>query len=865
MGSGSSLQGAFGVNGKVMSAKPRNGKLTNLSARTLFLWWIATACVSAQTKGPVGELVAQLTSSNPQVRKAALAELERIGSNDKTVVTALAAALSDPDVRVRLQASEALKDLGAAASPAINELIAALGSRVMGVPGNAQQALVAIGPQTIPTLIDSLGKIPEQARSRAVWVLGYLGEQATPALIEAMNDDQADVRIVAIRAIIEMGDRGQRAVPALVHALGDSEEDVRESAAAALGRIGTKARSAAPALTVALRDSAWSVRREAAGALARVGPDPSEAIPALESASKNDAAPEVRAAAASAIVSVARSVADRYRAVVDLIVALEDKDPKVRKAAASALGTLGPEAADAVGPLTALLLKDPDRHMRSWAADALGEIGPAARSAVPSLIAGIKDSDPWLRRIAAEALGRIGSASDDIISTLIIAQRDPAETAREGALSAMVTLAERSARAGDYAAIEPLKRASSALKSGDPRTHSLQTIERFEEAIDSLAAKERADWPSRIMSLIAHHPVTVTLVALAGLYLTWLAILRLAILKIWPVRVLKWSRALSSRFEVELPDALGKRKFSLRTLVLAGFENHPLVLDAWVARHAGRARDRFLRAEPVHARSTYVPIPLFVDGKLTPALDTEAVAPIRARDRWSIVILGEDGLGKSTLAYQFALWGLSDSPAGRLCPDVQMLPVLIESESAHDVCNDTAAFGAAVVSKLQELIEPVEPIADEFVERLLRTRRILVLLDGATDMDSDTESSTSSRTLFSGGLLPALALVITTTAQVPDPTILVEPQRLDRNHLLPFVSAYLARANLAGLPDATIYQVCARLAELAGPDRGVTPLLARKLVEEVVAAVRAGRSPLDLTASLPELMLSIESNRLMGS
>jgi HEAT repeat protein len=639
--------------------------------------------------------------------------------------------------------------------------------------------------------------------------------------------------------------------------LGDRDQDVRESAADALSRIGTKAKAAVPALVVALRDSAWSVRREAAGALARVGPEPSDAMPALKRVLKEDLTPEVRAAAASAIISVARTAPDRRQAVLELILALKDSDPKVRKAAASALGASGSDASDAVVPLAAVLLKDPDRQARSWAADALGEIGPVARPAVPSLIAALDDSDPWLRRIAAEALGKIGSASEDIISALIIVSRDPTETAREGAIGAMVGLAERSARAGDTTAIEPLKRASAALKSGDARTRAIEALDRLEPALDSLEAKQRADWRTWTAGLIEQHPATVALVALFGLYLAWLEILRFAILNRSPLRVLSWSRALAGRFEVTLPVMLGKPKVSLRSLVLAGFENHPMVLDAWVARHASAARERFLRSETVQARSTYVPIPLFVNDKPIPSLDARAIQSIQGKDRWSIGIWGEDGLGKTTLACQLALWGLADAPADRLCPDVQMLPVLIEPGTGYDVHKDAAAFKAAVKEKLQELIEPAESIPDDLFERLLRARRILVLLDGV----SDSETSASDRALSSHPDFPASALVITSRVRVPGSTILLEPRRLDRDHLLPFVSTYLARADLADLPDVTIYQVCARLAEMAGPDRGISPLLAGLLVEKVAAAVRAGRSPLDLPASVPELVLPIESDR----
>ncbi len=193
-----------------MSARAGGRKLPKLLPRILLVGCLAASSLSAQTQGTIERLVGDLKSTDPQVRKTALSELARFGPNDRAAVTGMAAALSDRNQGIRLQASEGLKNLGAAAAPAVDELIAALGSRMMGVSTNAQQALVAIGPQAIPTLITSLEKIPERTRRRTVWVLGYMGDDATPALIEAMKNDQSDVRVAAVRAIIEMGEKGQR-------------------------------------------------------------------------------------------------------------------------------------------------------------------------------------------------------------------------------------------------------------------------------------------------------------------------------------------------------------------------------------------------------------------------------------------------------------------------------------------------------------------------------------------------------------------------------------------------------------------------------------------------------------------------------
>ena len=70
---------------------------------------------------------------------------------------------------------------------------------------------------------------------------------------------------------------GQPAVPSLIEALGDEDWDVRREAAWALGEIGDA--RAVPSLIEALRDEDWRVREAAVEALEGIG---APALPELE-------------------------------------------------------------------------------------------------------------------------------------------------------------------------------------------------------------------------------------------------------------------------------------------------------------------------------------------------------------------------------------------------------------------------------------------------------------------------------------------------------------------------------------------------------------------------------------------------------
>ena len=101
------------------------------------------------------------------------------------------------------------------------------------------------------------------------------------ALIAALKDRNAQVRLCAAGALGEIGPESKEAIPALSQALKDKDPKVRDQAAKALTKFGAEGKDAVPALAAALSDPNAAVRIEAAYALAAVGPEANSAIPAL--------------------------------------------------------------------------------------------------------------------------------------------------------------------------------------------------------------------------------------------------------------------------------------------------------------------------------------------------------------------------------------------------------------------------------------------------------------------------------------------------------------------------------------------------------------------------------------------------------
>lgn len=181
---------------------------------------------------------------------------------------------------------------------------------------------------------------------------------AVDALIDALRDQNADVREAAARSLGQLEDH--RATPGLIAAMSDKVPDVRRAAAEALSQLEDK--RSTDAYIAALRDSDVEMRRIAVNALGQLE-DP-KAAPALAAALK-DGDSEVRAGAASAVAEL--------------------QDPRAV-------------------PALRELLNDKDADVRENAVNALSEIRDS--TALEALIGALKSSDPVVRRAAADALGQ---------------------------------------------------------------------------------------------------------------------------------------------------------------------------------------------------------------------------------------------------------------------------------------------------------------------------------------------------------------------------------------------------------------------------------------------------------------------------
>jgi HEAT repeat protein len=195
-----------------------------------------------------------------------------------------------------------------------------------------------------------------------------------PALIQALRDEDANVRGYAIATLGQIGPGAKEAVPALLATLNDKDASVRAWAVGSLAVIGADSDVLVPVLMGSLNDGNKNLRASAARALGKVGSDARAAVPLLVRLVKEERFDEVRYPAAEAVILV--DPAAHGEAVVPFLIAYVQRADysQARVDALQLLGKLGSRA-KAAGTVVTELLEDEEENVRAAAAETLKQIG----------------------------------------------------------------------------------------------------------------------------------------------------------------------------------------------------------------------------------------------------------------------------------------------------------------------------------------------------------------------------------------------------------------------------------------------------------------------------------------------------------
>jgi formylglycine-generating enzyme required for sulfatase activity len=283
-------------------------------------------------------------------------------------------------------------------------------------------------------------------------------------------------------------------------------------------------------------------------------------------------------------------------------------------------------------------------------------------------------------------------------------------------------------------------------------------------------------------------------------------------------------------------------------------------LDAWVEQHWQTAKDEFSRLPTVTARVIHIELPVDLDGKTVGRDDENDTALLSGKhlratfSKSSAVLLisGEGGAGKTSLAYQIGQWGLTKELARH-----RMLPVLIEEEPKEEI-----TLVEAIRGKLEPFSRQREPITPEFVEQLLKSQRILVIVDHFSEMSAATRKKVTPELAD----FPAKALVITSRLDESlggVPKTVLKPMRIEGSRLSQFLEVYLSRKNKRHLFEEEVYLLaCLNLSRIVGTGRDITLLIAKLYADEMIQQ-RLGAGGI-VSDSVPVLMVSY-LNQLNGT
>ncbi len=609
-----------------------------------------------------------------------------------------------------------------------------------------------------------------------------IDRQVAP-LVELLSNRSVRLQRAAIDSLVKIG---APAIPALITAIQNDNQILRLNVTAVLSELGVEAGAAVPALINALHDPDEQVRLYATLALGNIGVGARAAEPDLIR-SLQDRSSYVRIYASYALRQIGVDVKVTIPALVK---ALSDIDPQVQANAANALGAMGIDGVVAIPELINL-----------------------AEVAVPELTKLLNVPEKYVEFAAVRALGNIGGGFQDRERKLSWAQLDSAIETFTPAVKLLEERHDLYAESG----IASIRRPLSALQ-----------------------AEKETRWLDKSIAWLLEHKIVMGIAA----YLTVVPLLSFSILQIAPLWILKINNALKPYTDFSIP--LIGINVPLRYVLCVGWWHyHPRVLDAWVAKYLPTARAQFVQRETVAQRSCHLPIPVVVNGDTQPQLTPDNLRSTFSKQRNRLLIWGEGGAGKTSLACQIAQWGMAEAESERLCEHV-MLPVLLEED--FRTVEGKSPLIEAISGQLQLLIDEPEPLCLELLNKLLRQRRILVIIDRFSELNPTTRDSIQPESPD----FAVNALIVTSRIEEKLGRVnktIVKPLRLEKNKLSSFMEAYfMQRGYRDKFTDPEFFNICTRLSQMVG--QGQTTVLLAKLYAEQMMS-----QPGNIPATVPGLML----------
>jgi HEAT repeat protein len=378
-----------------------------------------------------------LTSSSEQKRREAIAYFAQAGAQ-KDTISRLVALLGDPTTAGLGKTHKGR--IGSTREAAARTLLA------LGEAGET-----ALRQQGVPVLRAGLRDRQAAVREHSAYTLGLLGPLAQAAaddLLDACQDDQAEVRRAAFDALRQVGLGDPRKyVRLLIH----PEAEVARLAAELSVMVTEVPPETLDTLRQALRSSEEMVRLAAARLLLRLGSQAAPAIPDLVTvirqsyAEMPDPMQPMVFYPGSDLIPWQALAAMGDAAVPATVELLQHGHPWVRLLATHTLGEIGPGAAQVAGEPLKKLLQDPYADVAIEAACTLLRLGVAQEEA-RKLLEAAMDAPDAVALSAIAVLPRLGDKAKELLPLALAKLGSDNPYARSAAVGLVATLPPEEAK-----------------------------------------------------------------------------------------------------------------------------------------------------------------------------------------------------------------------------------------------------------------------------------------------------------------------------------------------------------------------------------------------------------------------------------
>ena len=196
-------------------------------------------------------LIGGLGSENDEICRFAAEALYFFGTDAVDATESLANLLGHDDDDIRRAAARTLRAIGSGAAEALQYLVEALGDSDETVRGEAALSIGKIGSsdsEPIPSLVRVLTDEEEfevdgktlEVRHAAQQALVQLGSTSVPGLLDALRDDRAELRLIAVTTLAQIPSLSDVALELLQATINDPDSTVSSAAQKALKQVNTE-------------------------------------------------------------------------------------------------------------------------------------------------------------------------------------------------------------------------------------------------------------------------------------------------------------------------------------------------------------------------------------------------------------------------------------------------------------------------------------------------------------------------------------------------------------------------------------------------------------------------------------------------